>query len=118
MNEHDFQSEKDYIFSIPTGSEWEYAAKANERYKYSGSNRIDDVAWYDGNSSLPQPVMTKTANACGLYDMSGNIWEWCNDAYSKDYVGIHGPAQKANISNVRRGGSWMSASEGCTQTFR
>ena len=84
-------------FRFPTEAEWEYAARGGNKsqgYKYSGSNNIDDVAWYNDNSgSSTHDVKTKQANELGLYDMSGNVEEWCSDWYS-DY------------SRVVRGGNW------------
>ncbi len=70
-------------YRLPTGEEWEWAARggpARENYNYSGSNKVDDVAWYDGNSGLKvHPVMGKAPNSLGLYDMCGNVGEWCWD---------------------------------------
>ena len=73
-------------FRLPTEAEWEFACRGgnNSRgYKYSGSNCVDDVAWYDGNSgNKTHPVATKLPNELGIYDMSGNVIEWCKDIYN------------------------------------
>ncbi|WP_292590698.1 formylglycine-generating enzyme family protein [Mesotoga sp. UBA5557] len=70
---------------LPTEAEWEYAARRGNKgngYKYAGSNNVDDVAWYKGNSgSKTHEVGTKAPNELGLYDMSGNVWECCSDWY-------------------------------------
>jgi len=73
-------------FRLPTNEEWEYAAKGGESYKYSGSDNIDDVAWSAHFSSGfgTHPVAEKTGNAYGLYDMSGNVWEWVWDSSSSN----------------------------------
>ena len=111
-------------YRLPTEAEWEYAAKGGENYKYSGSNNIDDVAWYDKNSgSGTHPVGQKSPNGYGLYDMSGNVWEWCQDVYKSDFY-----SQSENSTNpiyagsgslrVIRGGSWDCYSEGCRSANR
>ena len=69
-------------YRLPTEAEWEYAARGGNNYKYSGSNSAGNVAWYGYNSSrTTHPVGTKSANGFGLYDMSGNVYEWCSDWY-------------------------------------
>ena len=70
-------------YRLPTVEEWQYAAKGGEDYTYAGSNEIDEVAWYEGNSNdKTHPVAQKKANGYGLYDMSGNVHEWCWDSFS------------------------------------
>lgn len=102
-------------FRIPTEAEWEYAARGGKfthGYKYSGSNITDEVAWHETNSDgKTQPVASKMPNELGLYDMSGNVWEWCNDFYapypSEALVNPQGP--ETGESKVMRGGSYFSS---------
>ena len=100
-------------FRLPTEAEWEYAARGGNKslgYKYSGSNTLSSVAWYDGNSSNnTHPVKGKQPNELGLYDMSGNVWEWCQDRYgSYNSSSQTNPAGASSGSyRVCRGGSWI-----------
>ena len=101
-------------FRLPKESEWEYAAKGGSRshgYEYSGSNNIDEVAWYRDNAEIvgkdspdygTHVVKTKAPNELGLYDMSGNVWEWCQDLY--DSSGSY---------RVDRGGCWYNFATSC-----
>ncbi|SLM27492.1 conserved hypothetical protein [Desulfamplus magnetovallimortis] len=99
-------------FSLPTEAQWEYAARSGgKNQEYSGSNSIDSVAWYGSNSGgSTHRVGTKAANGLGIYDMSGNVWEWCQDIYAKDAYSKHArnnPVYAGSGSGrVVRGGSW------------
>lgn len=107
-------------YTLPTEAQWEYAArggKKQEGTKYSGSNMVDAVAWYTDNSgSTTHPCGTKRANALGIYDMSGNVWEWCRDWYSSSYASYdtNNPTGPSSGSNrVARGGSWYDDASYC-----
>ncbi len=90
---------------LPTEAEWNFAASggnSGNNYIYSGSNTIDEVAWYEGNSdSKTHPVATKKANELGLFDLSGNVWEWCNDVVSGSYRADRGGSWRDNAADVR-----------------
>ncbi|RWX46317.1 Formylglycine-generating enzyme, required for sulfatase activity, contains SUMF1/FGE domain [Candidatus Electrothrix aarhusensis] len=110
-------------YRLPTEAEWEYACRGNDWYQYSGGDDLDAVAWYDGNSGgTTHPVGKKRANAFGLYDMSGNVWEWCNDWYGDKYYTASpkenptGPA--SGMFRVLRGGSWIGHPVGCRSVLR
>ncbi len=107
-------------YTLPTEAQWEYAARGgnkNEGAKYAGSNMIDAVAWYTDNSrSSAHIVGSKRANALGIYDMSGNVCEWCKDLYADSYVSYDtnnpvGPS--SGSSRVSRGGGWNFSDSGC-----
>lgn len=131
-------------FRLPTESEWEYAARGGNKskgYKYSGSNNIDDVAWYWKNSGdiylagsdnnwdsdrvfknncKTHPVATKSPNELGIYDMSGNVSEWCNDRYGDYNTNTQTNPTGASTGSYRvyRGGSWGSYARSCRVSAR
>ena len=111
-------------FRLPTEAEWEFAARGGNRSnhtQYSGSRSLDEVAWYNGNSdSKTHPVKTKRANELGIYDMAGNVWEWCQDR-----CGSYSSSSQSNPTGpgsgsyrVDRGGSWGSTARVCRSSCR
>ena len=111
-------------YRLPTEMEWMYAAKGGNQshgYTYSGSNTIGNVAWYGSNSgNTTHTVGTKSANELGLYDMSGNVWEWVWDIYGSYPSGSQNNPTGANSGSnrVARGGSWGGSAGYCTVSYR
>ena len=108
-------------FRLPTEAEWEYAArggKGSNHTQYSGGSMIDDVAWYDGNSgSKTHPVKAKKPNELGLYDMSGNVWEWCEDLYGS-YSSGNPTGPDSGSCRVFRGGCCYNGERNCRSSNR
>ena len=120
------------VYRLPAEAEWEYAARGGQArlassYTFSGSEILDEVGWYDKNSHREtKPVGLKLKNALGLYDMSGNVWEWCADWYDRDYYReclekgvVKNPVGPEKGSDrVLRGGSWFNYALDCRSTHR
>ncbi len=107
-------------FRLPTESEWEYACRAGTTGAYSGTGILDSMGWYDDNSGgKTHPVGQKAPNGWGLYDMHGNVWEWCADAEDLSPTDVVTPA-KPDSSPRRpfRGGSWFSLASLCRSAYR
>ncbi|MBX7222320.1 MAG: SUMF1/EgtB/PvdO family nonheme iron enzyme [Blastocatellia bacterium] len=116
-----------FLYRLPTESEWEYAARAGSEGKYcfgDGKNLLKEYAWFDENSQqMAQPVGMKRPNAWGLYDVHGNVYEWCQDWYHDDYNGAptDGTAWEDGREHqfrVLRGGSWLYYASYCRASFR
>jgi formylglycine-generating enzyme required for sulfatase activity len=113
------------VYRLPTEAEWEYACRADSSGKYCGGGNPDFLAWHEENSGgATHPAGKLQANAFGLHDMSGNVWEWCSDRFDKNYYGLagtrlnpQGPASGSE-SRVVRGGSAGSRVRNCRAAFR
>ncbi len=113
-------------YRLPTEAEWEYACRAGSETKYGfgdSETELGDYAWYSENSVRTQPVGTKKPNAWGLFDMHGNVWEWCSDWYGSYSAGetedpTGAPAGEAYNKRVFRGGSWGSTAAYCRSAAR
>lgn len=129
LNAHPEIKNKGIKFRLPTNAEWEYAARGGynqDTHPYSGNDNIDMVAWYGENSKLmTHPVMEKEPNLLGLYDMSGNVYEWCQDYWwgytyhdDDDWVNPCYDKQKDDygLGRICRGGGWGSSKESCRVT--
>ncbi|MFN0016570.1 MAG: SUMF1/EgtB/PvdO family nonheme iron enzyme, partial [Saprospiraceae bacterium] len=131
-------------YRLPTEAEWEYAARCGKNslpvgegrggagYRYSGSNNLDEMGWYSANAKqgntfgsqkTTRPVGTKKPNELGLYDMSGNVWEWCADDWHSDYNGAPTDGRAwvdspRGSGRVYRGGSWSGSARNCRVSYR
>jgi len=113
-------------YRLPTEAEWEYACRAGTSTAYffgDDSSKLGDYAWFDKNSGgRPRPVQQKQPNPWGLYDVHGDLWEWCNDFYKVDYYSESPPTDPkgpdAGQSKVVRGGAWRFSAERCRSGYR
>ena len=137
LNEHEKVQKKleeegiaDWAFRLPTEAEWEYAArggKYSQGYRYCGSDKLKQVGWYNDNSGgETKEVGLLLPNELGLYDMSGNVWEWCKDWYSREYYQecydkgtVKNPkGPDTGVNRVMRGGSGFNGAVYCRSAYR
>ena len=125
VNAMEKEKEAKREYRLPTEAEWECACRAGTTTKYHSGDDEDDlkrVGWYDANSDgWPHEVGAKKANAWGLYDMHGNVWQWCADWYDSDYYGkshVRDPECLIGTRRVLRGGSWVDNAGYCRAAFR
>ncbi len=115
-------------YRLPTEAEWEYAARGGlywwqYPFEYAGSNKLEEVGWYDENSHKEtKDLGLKTPNLLGVYDMSGNVFEWCSDRYDAYSTtterAVVNPVHAMGADRVFRGGSWLDDAQSCRSTIR
>jgi len=110
-------------FRLPTEAEWEYACRSGGKNElYCGGRNLDSLGWYNNNSNgRTHPVGMKQPNGLGLYDMSGNVYEWCQDVYHSNAYSNHAiqnPLATGSGSRVLRGGAWINDARRCRAAYR
>lgn len=105
-------------YRLPREAEWEWAARGGENYTYAGSDNIDEVAWYSSNTNGTRDVKTKKKNGYGLYDMSGNVWEWCWDRYGSITSSTPAAGSASSSDRCLRGGCWYLSANNARVAYR